>query len=261
MTARRPAPLLAAAALAATLLPALPLLPVPAAATTPAASPRPAAALPQPYVAEYEVLRNGSAMGRSTVRLQRVDAGSWELVSETEGTSGMAAFAGVSIREHSRLAIAVGRASTLGYDYRQRAALRTRERSLVLDPARGVVRSRDRDATVELPLSAGLLDRQGVLVGLMLDAAAGRRGMLEYTVADRRAVEVHRYRTVAEEAVTVPAGARRALRVERVREGGAGRSTTTWLSPSDGWVPVRILQIEEDGERLESRLVRLTRPR
>lgn len=258
MTARRPAPLLAA--LAATLLPALPLLAPPeAAAAAPAAAPRPAA-VPQAYVAEYEVLRNGSAMGRSTVRLQRVDAGSWELVSETEGTSGMAALAGVSIREHSRLAIADGRASTLGYDYRQRAAMRTRERSLVLDPARGIVRSRDRDATVELPLSAGLLDRQGVLVGLMLDAAAGRRGTLEYTVADRSAVEVHRYRTVAEEAVTVPAGARRALRVERVREGGAGRSTTTWLSPSDGWVPVRILQIEDDGERLESRLVRLTRP-
>jgi len=51
-----------------------------------------------------------------------------------------------------------------------------------------------------------------------------------------------------------PGGALEALRVERVRE-NPGRTTTSWLAPALGWLPVRIVQREADGETIEMRLL------
>ena len=66
------------------------------------------------------------------------------------------------------------------------------------------------------------------------------------------------YRVGAEETVETPAGPQRALRVERVRN-KSGRVTTTWLGMDNGFVPVRVVQREADGESFEMRLVSLKR--
>jgi hypothetical protein len=50
-------------------------------------------------------------------------------------------------------------------------------------------------------------------------------------------------------------GAIDAVRVDRVRDSGGGRSTQFWLSAEHGYVPVRMLQKEPDGESIEMRVV------
>lgn len=210
----------------------------------------------QGYTAEYEVLRNGKAVGRAEVRLQALDGGHWELHSHTRGTAGLAALAGVEIDERSRFRWQGDRPETLAYRYRQSGALRSRERRVEIDFAAGRLLSTDREREYRFDLLPGTLDRQLVTLAIGLDLAAGRHGTLEYRVIDRDEYEMQRYRVAGEERVEVPAGTLRAMRVERVRE-TPGRSTATWLDPARQHLTVRMLQREPDGDTVEMRLLRV----
>ena len=214
---------------------------------------------PKPYSAEYEVLRNGSPMGRGTVTLRGDERGEWELHSVTRGTEGLAGLAGATIVEQSSLRWVDDRPESRDYRYRQNLAWRTRERSVEFDSAAKRIVSRDRRGEHVFTFAPGALDRQSVMLALARDLAAGKRDTLTYTVADRDEFGPERYRVGAEETVQTPAGALRALRVERVRDDTRGRSTINWFGIEQGFLPVRVLQTEPDGDSFEMRLISLTR--
>jgi|GEM_PF-6575474 len=50
-----------------------------------------------PFRAEYDALRNGDALGRTTLELTDNHDGTWTLRSETRGTSGLAKLAAIHI--------------------------------------------------------------------------------------------------------------------------------------------------------------------
>jgi hypothetical protein len=206
-----------------------------------------------PFERRYEVLRNGKPLGEATLVLRRIDADTWSFTTRTRGTRGLAGLAGASIEEHSDFTWHDGRPQLLRYRYRQDVAFRTRERSLALG-ADGRIDSRDGDQRHDLPFEAGTMDRHVVVLAMRADLARGVRDDLRYRVANRDDVEWQRYRVGVAERIDAPGGALQALRVDRVRE-NPGRTTTSWLAPSLGWLPVRIVQREADGETIEMRLL------
>ena len=217
------------------------------------------AAPPVPYTAEYEVQRNGSPMGHGTVSLRRSENGDWELRSVTRGTEGLAGLTGAEIVERSMLRWVDDQPEALSYRYRQDLAWRSRERSVDFDPAAGRIVSRDRRGEHIFAFAPGVLDRQSVILAVGCDLAAGKRDTLTYSVVDRDEFGPQRYRVGAEETVQTPAGALRALRVERLRDDAGGRTTTTWFGIERGFLPVRVLQTEPDGDSFEMRLISLQR--
>lgn len=210
-------------------------------------------AAPAPFERRYEVLRNGKPLGDATLALRRIDAGTWSFTTRTRGTRGLAGLAGASIEEQSDFTWHEGRPQLLRYRYRQDVAFRTRERSLAL-AAGGRIDSRDGDRRHDLAFEPGTMDRHVVVLAMRADLARGARGEVRYRVANRDDVEWQRYRIGATERIDAPGGALEALRVERVRD-NPGRSTTSWLAPALGWLPVRIVQREADGETIEMRLL------
>lgn len=212
-----------------------------------------------PYSAVYDVLRNGKPLGRGEVSLQRVDAATWELLSTTRGTEGFAGIAGVEIVEHSSLVWVDGRPESIGYRYRQKAAWRNRERRVDFDRAAGNILSHVRDETHRFDWQRGVLDRQSVSLALSQDVAAGARGELEYTVVDRDSLKLQKWQVGREETVDTPAGPLRALRADRLRDDAHGRATSSWLGVEQGFLPVRVLHRDEDGDSIELRLVSLQR--
>ncbi len=224
--------------------------------TTPAETPR---VDPTPYIAEYEVLRNDKPLGQGTVTLKRAGKSRWELLSVTRGTKGLASIAGVEIVEQSKLRWRRGRLETVDYSYRQEAAWRARERSVKVDARNGRIVSRDRDREYPFAFERNVLDRQAVSLAMAQDLAAGKRDELVYTVVDRDEFGPQRYRVEGEETVLTPAGSLRALRVERLRADLRGRATTSWFGIEQGFVPVRIVQREPDGDSFEMRLISLQR--
>jgi hypothetical protein len=215
------------------------------------------AAAPKPYTARYEVLRNGEPLGEATIRFVALPNGRYDFSSRTRGSNGLAAMLGVSIDERSILRWQDGRPETVAYSLSQKIGWKDKHSSLKIDAASRRVTSTFKGKEMALHYEAGLLDRHAVSIALMQDLAAGRQGDLEYMVAERSAVQQQRFRTAGNASVQTPMGTVDAVRVDRVRESGDGRSTQFWLSARHGYVPVRMLQKEPDGESIEMRIVSL----
>jgi hypothetical protein len=215
------------------------------------------AAMPAPYSAHYEVLRNGDRAGEATVTLKALGEGRAEFTSNTVGSEGLAALAAATVSERSVLRWHEGAPETVSWDYHQKIAWKSRDRSLSVDPGAQRLDLRDKDKRYSPPYKRGVLDRNGVTVALMQDLAAGRTGELSYLVPDKDGLETWRFRTGASERMDTAIGAQRALRVERVRDTGNGRTTTQWLAQDKGYVPLRILQKEPSGETIDMKITSL----
>jgi hypothetical protein len=215
------------------------------------------AAMPAPYSAKYDVLRNGERAAQATVDLKALGGGRAEFHSSTVGSEGLAAFTAASVEERSVLRWLEGKPESVSWDFRQKVAWKTRERSLSVDASAGRLDLRDKDKRYSPPYKPGVLDRHAVTVALMQDIAAGRTGELRYSVPDKDELQTWVFRIGGSEKMDTAMGAQRALRVERVRESGGGRSTTLWLAQDHGYVPLRILQKEPDGETIDMRITSL----
>jgi hypothetical protein len=216
-----------------------------------------AATMPAPYTAHYEVLRNGERLGEATVVLKSVGEGRAEFSSDTIGSEGLAALTAATINEKSLLRWRDGAPETISWDYRQKVAWKTRERSLRVDANARRIEHSDKDKHWSPPYQPGVLDRSAVTVALMQDLSAGRSGELRYLVPDKDEIKSWLFRTGASERMDTPLGKQRALRVERIRDSADGRSTTLWLAQDRNFVPLRILQKEASGETLDMRIISL----
>lgn len=203
-----------------------------------------------PYRANYEVLRNGLMQGMATITLERTTDGNWDFRTQTTGTRGLAGLAGIAIFEQSILRWRERRPELVRYTFDQHAAWKSRKRSLSLGG--DTILSNFDGHEAAFAREPGVVDRHAVVLALAADLAAGA-SHLSYRVADKDKIETHTYRNAGEEPTEVPAGRYETVRVERVRE-KPGRTTTSWLAPVLGYMPVRIVQREPDGETLEMRL-------
>ncbi|MEO6064565.1 MAG: DUF3108 domain-containing protein [Lysobacterales bacterium] len=216
-----------------------------------------------PYQARYQVLRNGSTLGQAVVTLAREGNGkTWRLRSETRGTQGLAALARVEIVEDSHFRLRDGRPETLDYSFHQKAAWKNRERTVKVDAAAGTILSTDKERSHSFAYAPRVIDRHLVTVALALDLARGEvpraKHDLVYRVVDRDELEDQRYMAGRKETLSSPLGGLRTLRLTRVRE-NPGRVTDSWLAIDRGFVPVKVVQREPDGETFELRLLALKR--
>lgn len=209
------------------------------------------AAPPKPYTAQYEVRRNGEMLGKAVVTFNALPNGRFAFDSNTTGSEGLAAIAGVSVNEHSLLRWNGAQPETISYTYKQQMAWKTRERGIQIDAAAGRVISTDKDRRYNLDYRPGVIDRHAVTVALMQDLASGKTGDFLFTVPDKDELSTQRYRSSASERITTALGMQRAIRVDRVRESDGGRTTTIWFGQDKNFVPLRVLQQEPDGDTVE----------
>ncbi|GMU44337.1 MAG: DUF3108 domain-containing protein [Xanthomonadales bacterium] len=205
----------------------------------------------QPFEASFTVSRNDKPLGTMVMRLESPRAGEWLFSSRTEGEKGLASFLGVTIEERSALHDNDGALTSSGYRYQQDMVGRHRSRSLEI--ADGQARESDNDERWSYPVAGEVLDRHAAVLGIAAHLAngAGRGTLFEVPVASKGKLESWRFLVAGAETVDTGEGRMEAVRVERVRE-NADRKTVSWHAERYGWLPVRVEQIEPDGERLVS---------
>jgi hypothetical protein len=216
-----------------------------------------AVAAPKPYRAEYEVRHNGSAEAVTTVSYSAQAGGRWQFSSHTRGTQGLAALVGGARDENSILRWNGDRPEMINYSFSQKAAWSSKQRSATVDAARGRITGVDKDQSYSLAYQAGVLDVNSINVGLINDLAAGKRGDLVYTVVNKHALETQRYRVVGAVDLPTALGNQHAIKVERVRDNGDGRSTTLWFGVDQGFIPLRMEQREPNGDSIDMRISHL----
>jgi hypothetical protein len=205
-----------------------------------------------PFIAEYEVQRNGKAVGSSRMTLVR-QGGDWTYRSVTEGERGMASLLGLRIEQSMDFAWHDGLPRPTRSRYRQEATLGNRSVDVDYDWQANRYRLVDRKGEHNHALVAGTVDRYGSGVAVAARLAAGDREFA-LKVAYPDGVRDWRFEVTGTESVTTPAGTVQAIRVERVRDAGDDdRSTTSWHDPQRGFIAVRMLQTE-DGDSTETLL-------
>ena len=215
------------------------------------------AAAPTPFSADYEVLRNGSRLGEATIRFSALDGGRYQLQTSTTGTEGLAALAGTHVEERSLLSWHGDQPETLDYDYVQKLGWKTRERHVRVDAGSKSIDYQDKDRHYAPAYRPGVLDRHAITVALMQDVALGKAGDRVYLVPDKDQLATWRYRISSVSSLQTALGPQRARRVDRIRDDDSGRKTTVWLAVDRGFVPLRMLQTEDNGETIEMRIVSL----
>jgi len=212
----------------------------------------PAQAL-EPFVANYQVLRDGRTLGEATMRVVKGDGARWRVDLGMRGT-GLFGLAGINAEQSTVF-------DTVGETYRPltqstlRKTLFTRKQTVgVYDWASlnarwtGAVKKTRR---ASVALQAG--DMSGLLINLAVirDAQPGK--LLKYRFVDDGRVRDHNY-AVAQELETVAVGdiGYNAMRVTRVQSGV--EETVLWVV--DGVpTPIRMLQRENGADTYDLRLV------
>jgi uncharacterized protein DUF3108 len=206
-----------------------------------------------PFRAEYAALRNGDAVGVTSLELSDNHDGTWTLRSETRGTSGLAKLAGIHIVESSRFRWHDGRPEAIEYDYRQDSAIKNRTRHAAF--ANGEVHVEEGGDSFHYAIVPGLVDRHAVTLAIAMDLKHGANAF-DYKVAVKDHVEDMRYERGGSESLNVPAGTFDAVLMRRVGEPGTDRKRVarSWFSEKLGWLPVQIEQTEKKGDTITLRL-------
>lgn len=209
---------------------------------------------PAPYTAHYQVLRNGTRLGVATISFRPLANGRYELRTDTQGSEGLAAIAGVSINERSIIRWNGSMPETVAYSFRQKMAWKSKDKGFQVDASNGRIDSQDKDRHFSPPYQPGVLDRNAITVALMADLASGKTGELRYLVPDHDVLQTQVFHAGASTRLDTALGPQRTVRVDRVRESGDGRTTSFWLAQDRNYLPVRIMQREPNGETIEMRI-------
>jgi hypothetical protein len=205
----------------------------------------------QPFHADYTVSRNGKEMGKATLDLRNT-GNDWEFLSQTHGTSGMAAMLGVDIQEKSTFAWKANKPECLTYSYSQKA-LKERTTSITCDWNAKSASVDDNGKSANVALASPAMDRHLVALALMADLKAGSSA-LNYPVIDKDQIADQHYVQSGHELISIGSSNVDAIKVARDRGADSKRQTTYWFAPQRGWLPVQIEQVEKNGETITMRL-------
>lgn len=195
-----------------------------------------------PFRATYSAtLDAGVAISADAVReLRQLEDGSWVFDSTANALV-------ASQQEQSRFTYRDGMIRPLGYHYLREVLGKERRADITFDWQQGRVTTTVKGKPWQMSITPGTQDKLSYQLQLRRDLARGKTEM-RYQVADGGPLSEYRFRVLGEETVSTPQGDYRTVKVERVREQDAGRTTHIWFAPALEYLIVKLYQTEPDGK-------------
>lgn len=207
-----------------------------------------------PFRATYTAtLDGGVTLSADAVReLKQLEDGSWLFNSTADA---------VLARQHeeSRFTYNGEQVRPLTYLYQREVLGRERRVELVFDWSRLRVTTTVEQKPWQMQIPNDTQDKLSYQLQLRRDLAAGKTDLI-YSVADGGLLSEYRFKVLGEEQVETPSGEYPAIKVERLREEGSGRSTFIWFAPALEYLIVKLYQTESDGKEYGLLLNRLESP-
>jgi len=208
----------------------------------------------EPFVAQYQVFKDGRVLGDAIMQVVRNDARRWRVDLNIRGTEGLIGLAGIAAQQSTVFDVA-------GATYRPLAQSTLRKTVFTKKQTVGVYDWRSHQArwtgdvkeSRRAPVFLQDGDQSGLLINLAVirDAQPGKS--LNYHFVDDGRVRDHRYDVSTQlEEVKVGELSYSAMRVARIQSGN--EETVLWVV--DGVpTPVRLLQRENGEDKYDLRLV------
>jgi hypothetical protein len=208
----------------------------------------------EPFVAQYQVFKDGRALGDAVMRVVKNDARRWRVDLDIKGTEGLVGLAGIAAQQSTVFDVA-------GSRYRPLAQSTVRKTVFTKKQTVGVYDWRSRQArwtgdvkeSRRAPVTLQDGDQSGLLINLAVIRDAQPGQSLQYRFVDDGRVRDHRYNVSSQiEDVKIGELSYSAMRVTRAQAGN--EETVIWVV--DGVpTPVRLLQRENGQDKYDLRLV------
>lgn len=196
-----------------------------------------AAPLPA-FTARYQLLKDGSPIGEATMTLSSAGDDTWTFITDSKGTSGLAAMLGINARETSTFRWKGDVPQGLSYDYSMDAAFKHKQRNVRFDWSSNTIVVNDKGEH-RFDAQPGTIERHTVVLAIAAGLKAGKHEFaLPVAVRDR--IQSQQFAVKGSGAISVPAGSYPdAVQVVRTDKGS---SFDGWFVPGKLPVPVEVSQ-------------------
>lgn len=209
----------------------------------------------EPFVASYEVFRDGKPLGDATMQLVDQTDSRWRVDLTIRGTRGLFGLAGINAGQSTVFDVVGQTYRPLTQATSTKAIFTHRESIGTYDWSAGSARWQgDVKETRAGPVALRDGDMSGLLINLAVirDAAPGKS--LHYRFVDNGRTREHHYVVADErESISIAGIDYMAMRVDRIEEGD--EETVIWVV-SDVPTPIRMLQREGGVDTYDLRLVK-----
>ena len=212
-----------------------------------------AQAMPLEIAAEYRLTNSGITIGRVSETFQR-SGDRYEIRSVTRSDGALKVVMDDNVTLESRGRVGAAGLQPLEFEQR-RGSSPAKDVHADFDWGKGVLRSRVRGETHEVPLPKATQDRLSILYQFM-NLGRGTE-LVEMHMSNGRKVERYAYRFVEAVRLATPAGEFDTLHYRRVTENEKDAKTDVWLAKDRHHLPVRVVFDDPRGLKVEQTLLEL----
>lgn len=196
------------------------------------------------FEATYDVLYNEFYLGTAVRTLQPQDNQTWIYRSHTSPKGIASAFVSDIIDETSTIRKYDNRFQPSLYDYHQHGGKKDKAFQLKFD-----WKSKQLSNTYtkkEYPLSANTHDLLSFQIQLMQDMQAGKTS-ISYIIADKKRVDTYSLKLTETENVETPMKTFSAIKMvsNKIRD---KMQFIIWCAPELGYLPIKVMKIDDDGD-------------
>lgn len=202
-----------------------------------------AASLPS-FTATFQIMRDSLRLGTNEVALTVEENGDYRYESHTWPNSWISWLLKEDLRELSRGIMDDEGIRPLFYRYMRSGRRTTRTAELTFDWKTSTVVNNVDDSRWEMTIPAGTLDKLATQLGIMLELQNGASEKT-FAVADGGKLKQYAFQAIGMETVELPAGSFETVKLHRVGD-STQKLTYIWCAPELHYLPVRILQRNED---------------
>jgi hypothetical protein len=231
-----------------------------------AQTPLPAISELKPYHASYELYRDGKEVGTAKRELSKLSDNRWQLSMSVEASMMMLSF---EYHQQSEFTVEQDRYAAgvtlkpinfMQKDLNSFKSPRVQKQTFDWEYQQELGSYKGKSWQVRL--ESGTLDRLTSLQQLQQDLANSESIKLEnyfrYPVSYKGKVDLELYKLLALETLTLKSGSSyQTLKVEKLHDNDK-RKTYLWLSPKQGYLPIRIQQFKDDEEQADMQLKSLS---
>ena len=203
----------------------------------------------QPFTASYVLSRYGVEFGEVQRSVTAMADGRFEFKSVSQATGLLAKIRDDHIEERSLFLLRDGLPQPLDYAY-HRTGGKERHVELNFDWQAARVTNMIGDDHWQMDIPNGTQDKLGFQLAIMLDLRRGAT-RFSYQVADGGSLKTYQFEQLGSEQVETELGMLETVKVRYTRAHNPNRVNVLWFAPALGYLPVRIEQVEPDGDRLQ----------
>ena len=210
--------------------------------------------VPQDYTAIYEVLRNGKALAKVTIKLSH-ESDTWTLHGHTHDMKGLANLLNIKGSQTTTGKLQKGAFIPEEYQYSFSVVGYSTAWKANFDWPSGVVTTSNKKGQTQLPLDGGAIDPFSLSLNISSHLAKNQP-IMRINIVDENEIDRQDYQLEPYEQVDTALGCMDTTRVKRIHK-NPKRTSLVWYADEHNYIPVAMQHAKKKGNDLKMQIISL----